>query len=112
MRDHRRHFRDRPNRLTVLWRRGGAFSLVLAAFVAGIGAYAASMVFWSLLLVLWPWLLAGAAAVMAVGAWWLWWGLPKRQVNQMRLADPKQRADLEDNFRKTAGQLIGGAAVL
>src|SRR4029453_2302933 len=30
----------------------------------------------------------------------------------MRLADPKQRGDLEDNFRKTTGQLIGGAAVL
>jgi hypothetical protein len=27
-------------------------------------------------------------------------------------ADPKARADIEDNFCKTIGQLIGGAAVL
>jgi len=27
-------------------------------------------------------------------------------------ADPKARADIEDNFRKTIGQLLGGAAVL
>ena len=27
-------------------------------------------------------------------------------------ADPKDRADIEDNFRKTIGQLLGGAAVL
>jgi hypothetical protein len=28
------------------------------------------------------------------------------------LGDAKARADVEDNFRKTSGQLIGGAAVL
>ena len=55
----------------------------------------------------------GLAAALA-GAWWLWWRLPKRQADQLRLTirDPKARADLEDNFRKTIGQLLGGAAVL
>jgi hypothetical protein len=56
--------------------------------------------------------LAGVAALF--GAWWLWWRLPKRQVDQLRLTlrDPKARADVEDNFRKTVGQALGGAAVL
>jgi uncharacterized protein YjbI with pentapeptide repeats len=54
----------------------------------------------------------GAAALW--GAWWLWWRLPKRQADRLRLTirDPKARADVEDNFRKTIGQLLGGAAVL
>jgi len=63
----------------------------------------------------WPWLLVGAvaAAALFVG-WWLWWRLPKRQVERLRLTirDAKARADVEDNFRKTIGQLLGGAAVL
>src|ERR1700730_10238371 len=44
----------------------------------------------------------------------LWWGLPKWQGNLLRLKirDPKARADVEDNFRKTIGQLLGGMAVL
>ena len=57
----------------------------------------------------------GTLAVAALcGAWWLWWRLPKRQVDRLRLriGDPKARADVEDNFRKTIGQLLGGAAVL
>jgi hypothetical protein len=55
---------------------------------------------------------AGLAALFVV--WWLWWRLPKRQVDRLRLTirDPKARADVEDNFRKTIGQLLGGAAVL
>jgi len=54
------------------------------------------------------------AAAALWGAWWLWWRLPKRQVDRLRLTirDPKARADVEDNFRKTIGQLLGGAAVL
>src|SRR5215469_16358286 len=81
--------------------------VIFAAFAAGIGVYAAA-------LALWPLVLAGAAAVVALGAWWLWWRLPKRQVDRLRLTirDPKARADVEDNFRKTIGQLLGGAAVL
>jgi hypothetical protein len=44
----------------------------------------------------------------------LWWRPPKRQVKRVRMTirDPKARADVEDNFRKTIGQLLGGAAVL
>jgi hypothetical protein len=46
--------------------------------------------------------------------WWLWWRLPKRQVARLALTirDPKARAEAEDNFRKTVGQVLGGAAVL
>jgi uncharacterized protein YjbI with pentapeptide repeats len=56
----------------------------------------------------------GLAAAVLLGAWWLWWRLPKRQVDRLRLTirDPKARADVEDNLRKTIGQLLGGAAVL
>ena len=44
----------------------------------------------------------------------LWWWLPKWQVNRLRLMvyDPKANADVEDNFRKTLGQLFGGIVVL
>jgi uncharacterized protein YjbI with pentapeptide repeats len=68
------------------------------------------------------WLIVGAmalgagagAAALFLGAWWAWWRLPKRQVEGLRLQirDPKARADLEDNFRKTVGQVLGGATVL
>src|SRR6516165_10289434 len=58
--------------------------------------------------------IAIVALVLLAAAWWLWWRLPQRQV--ARIADqipaPKDRADVEDNFRKTVGQALGGAAVL
>jgi hypothetical protein len=59
-------------------------------------------------------LLAVGVAGLLYGAWWLWWRLPKRQVNRLslKIRDAKARADVEDNFRKTIGQLLGGAAVL
>jgi hypothetical protein len=64
----------------------------------------------------WPWMLIGAsgAVTLSVLVWWLWWRLPKRQVDRLSAAitDAKARTDVEDNFRKTAGQLLGGAAVL
>jgi hypothetical protein len=44
--------------------------------------------------------------------WWLWWRLPKWQVARLTLWETKARADVEDNFRKTIGQTLGGAAVL
>ena len=67
-----------------------------------------------------------AAAVLTVVmvlcgvGWWLWWRLPRRYVDRLRLTirDPKARADLEDNIRKTVGQLLAiggtllGAAVV
>jgi hypothetical protein len=53
----------------------------------------------------------GAGALW--GAWWLWRRLPKRQADRLslKIRDAKARADVEDNFRKTIGQLLGGAAV-
>jgi uncharacterized protein YjbI with pentapeptide repeats len=55
-----------------------------------------------------------AALVLAAAIWWLWWRLPRRQVERLsiQIPDPKARADAEDNFRKTVGQALGGAAVL
>jgi uncharacterized protein YjbI with pentapeptide repeats len=54
------------------------------------------------------------AVVVAGGTWWLWWRLPKRIVESQRLKirDPKARADIEDNLRKTVGQALGGVFVL
>ena len=88
--------------------------VILAAGGAGIGLYVAALAWWPFLLVWWPRLLAGAGAIVALGAWWLWWRLPKRQINRLRLTirDPKARADIEDNFRKTIGQPLAAAAVL
>jgi uncharacterized protein YjbI with pentapeptide repeats len=86
--------------------------VIFAAFAAGIGLYAAALALWPWLLVWWPRLFAGAVAVVALGAWWSWWRLPKRQMRSITAAGPKDRADIEDNFRKTIGQLLGGAAVL
>ncbi|MBV8525306.1 MAG: hypothetical protein JOY71_24830, partial [Acetobacteraceae bacterium] len=54
--------------------------------------------------------MAAAIGVVIAGA--LWWWLPKWQVHRLQIGDPKARADVEDNFRKTIGQLLGGAAVL
>jgi hypothetical protein len=58
--------------------------------------------------------IAVAALAVLYGIWWLWWRLPKRQVDRLALTirDPKARADVEDNLRKTVGQALGGAAVL
>jgi uncharacterized protein YjbI with pentapeptide repeats len=56
--------------------------------------------------------IAVVVSVIAALAFWWWW--PKWQVNRLALEirDPKVRADVEDNFRRTVGQLLGGAAVL
>jgi uncharacterized protein YjbI with pentapeptide repeats len=56
--------------------------------------------------------IAVVVSVIAALAFWWWW--PKWQVNRLALEirDPKARADLEDSFRRTVGQLLGGAAVL
>jgi uncharacterized protein YjbI with pentapeptide repeats len=88
--------------------------VIFAAFAAGTGMYAAALALWPLVLVWWPWVLAGAVGVVAVGAWWLWWWLPRWQVNHLRLTiyDPKAWADVEDNFRKTITQLFAGLVTL
>src|SRR3954471_24359347 len=61
-----------------------------------------------------PWALWSAGVILGLAivfcGWWVWWVLPKWQVDKTRLPDPKQRADTEDNFRKTVGQLLGGIA--
>jgi uncharacterized protein YjbI with pentapeptide repeats len=93
----------------------GFLLIALAVFSGVIGAFAASIPLAPVLRVWWPWLVAGAAGVIiGLGAWWLWWRLPKQQVDRLKftIRDAKVRADVEDNFRKTIGQLLGGAAVL
>jgi uncharacterized protein YjbI with pentapeptide repeats len=54
------------------------------------------------------------AVLLLAAVWWVWWRLPRRQVRRLdiQIHDPKARADTEDNFRKTVGQALGGAAVL
>jgi hypothetical protein len=55
-----------------------------------------------------------ALALLLFVLWLLWWRLPKWQVDRLalKIRDPKARADVEDNFGKTVGQALGGAAVL
>ena len=55
-----------------------------------------------------------AALLLGMAVWWLWWRLPKREVARpaLKIRDPKARADIEDNYRKTVGQALGGVAVL
>ena len=52
------------------------------------------------------------ALLVLVAIWWLWWRLPLRQVRSIQAHDPKDRAEVEDNFRKTVGQALVGAALL
>jgi uncharacterized protein YjbI with pentapeptide repeats len=55
-----------------------------------------------------------AALLLVIAVWWLWWRLPKREAARLalKIRDPKARADVEDNYRKTVGQALGGIAVL
>jgi hypothetical protein len=50
--------------------------------------------------------------VIAAAMWGWWWWWPRREVDRLGVSGAKDRADVEDNFRKTVGQLLGGAAVL
>jgi hypothetical protein len=52
-------------------------------------------------------ILIGGATLCAV-----WWWVPKIQMYGLTFESDKDRAATEDNFRKTVGQVIGGAAVL
>jgi uncharacterized protein YjbI with pentapeptide repeats len=88
-----------------------AFAITGVGFSVGFRAYVATQTFFAI----WPWYLAIWAVVMAIcWGWWLWWQLPKREADRLRytIRDAKARIDIEDNFRKTIGQLLGGAAVL
>jgi hypothetical protein len=42
------------------------------------------------------------ALLLAIGIWWLWWRLPKREVARLalKIRDPKARADIEDSYRR------------
>src|SRR5438045_9724194 len=64
----------------------------------------------------WVVITSAAVGLAAVGTllWFWWWRFPKRQVDRLQLTirDPKARAEIEDNLRKTIGQLIGGTMVL
>ncbi len=55
-----------------------------------------------------------AALLLAIAVWWLWWRLPKREVARLalKIRDVKTRVDVEDTYRKTVGQALGGIAVL
>jgi hypothetical protein len=54
--------------------------------------------------------------IAALALLWLWWQVPKWQLNSLKpkipANNPKERADIEDNFRKTLSQTFGGAALL
>ena len=44
----------------------------------------------------------------------IWWSLPRWQLRKFHadIEKPAERADTEDKFRRTVGQILGGAAVL
>jgi hypothetical protein len=110
------------------WARGGANSVaiirrVLRIVFSFIAVVAPTMA----LIKVWLWaqrdwglsqadliLIAVNVALALLGISWLWWRLPKLVVDRLRLQirDPKARTDVEDSFRKTIGQAIGGVAVL
>jgi hypothetical protein len=56
--------------------------------------------------------LAGSGSIASILAGILWWWIPKWQMRSITVEDSKARADIEDNFRKTVGQALGGIAVL
>lgn len=79
------------------------------AVYAGLGAGALALRW-----LLW-WKAIGAALVVALGVvvlWAGWWRLPRWQADRLGISDVTARADVEDNFRKTITQAIGGALVL
>jgi hypothetical protein len=61
-------------------------------------------------------IVVAALVLLLVLLGWLWWQVPKWQLNSLKpkipIKNPKERADVEDNFRKTFGQALGGATVL
>jgi uncharacterized protein YjbI with pentapeptide repeats len=55
-----------------------------------------------------------AALLVAAAIWWMWWRLPKREAARLalKIRDAKARVDVEDTYRKTIGQALGGIVVL
>jgi len=99
-------------------RIGKAAIAIVVVVVAALALLWAIWWLWSRLAPQWDPRTVIAISIVAVALlaaiWWLWWSLPRRQVRKLdiQIHDPKDRADTEDNFRKTVGQALGGAAVL
>jgi hypothetical protein len=93
-------------------------ALAIAVVVAALGLLSAIWWLWMRLSPPWDSRTIIAIAIVALALlsaiWWLWWRLPQRYVAQLalKIRDPKARADVEDSFRKTVGQALGGAVVL
>jgi uncharacterized protein YjbI with pentapeptide repeats len=58
------------------------------------------------------WLIAAGSVALLGVAIYLWWWVPKWQMRSVMEENPKARADIEDNFRKTVGQGLAGLLVL
>jgi hypothetical protein len=101
---------------SIRWLRRIGIALVAAITILALQWVA--RFWWQRLSLPWDNRLAVAIVVPAVAfvwaMWWLWWQLPRHQLHKLdvQIHDPKARADTEDNFRKTVGQALGGAAVL
>jgi len=57
----------------------------------------------------WRWLIL--IAIILIAIWLLWWQVPKSQVHGLHIYG-RDRGEIEDNFRKTITQLLGGLVVL
>jgi uncharacterized protein YjbI with pentapeptide repeats len=57
------------------------------------------------------WTAFSAAAVVAVVFIALTWWFPTFYTNRFQIADPEKRAEVEDSYRKTVAQILGGAAI-
>src|SRR5580692_11591146 len=62
----------------------------------------------------WRWAIGAALAftILLVALWAIWWWLPKQQANRLSGVDESTKAGVEDKFRKTVSQVLGGAAVI
>jgi uncharacterized protein YjbI with pentapeptide repeats len=90
----------------MLRRRMVSWAISISIIVALLIGFASAMG------VLWQVGIGVATIILVIGAALLWWWVPKWQMKSVTTGDPKARADVEDNFRKTVGQALGGIAVL
>ena len=58
------------------------------------------------------WLMIILAFVFLGVGLWLWWWFPRWRMEPFKAEPPKAQADIEDNFRKTVGQVLTGLFVL
>jgi uncharacterized protein YjbI with pentapeptide repeats len=78
-------------------------------WIAGISVVVILLISAAAMDVFW-WVGIGIATFILVPL--LWWRFPKWQMKSITAGEPKARADIEDNFRKTVGQAVGGIIVL